>query len=103
MAKNEVIMLLQSYIQLLRAEGISVDKAFLYGSYLSNSASVDSDIDLMIVTDNDDDDYLAGKIWKLTRKVSSKIEPFLVGKGRFYGDDNSPLVDLVKRTGLEII
>jgi len=103
MAKNEIIKLLQSYIQLLRTEGISVDKAFLYGSYLSNSASADSDIDLMIVTDNDEDDYLAGKIWKLTRKVNSKIEPFLVGKGRFYGDDNSPLVDLVKRTGLEIV
>jgi predicted nucleotidyltransferase len=102
MAKNEVIKILQSYIYLLRAEGVSVDKAFLYGSYLSNSASMDSDIDLMIVTDNEDDDYLAGKIWKLTRKVNSKIEPFLVSKGRFYSDDNSPLVDLVKRTGLEI-
>jgi predicted nucleotidyltransferase len=103
MAKNEVIKILQSYIYLLRAEGISVDKAFLYGSYLSNTASPDSDIDLMIVTDNHDDDYLAGKIWKLTRKVNTKIEPFLVAKGRFYGDDNSPLVELVKNTGLEIV
>lgn len=103
MAKNEVIKLLQSYINLLKAEGISVDKAFLYGSYLSNSASTDSDIDLMIVTDNENDDYLAGKIWQLTRKVNSKIEPFLVGKERFYGNEGSPLVDLVKKTGLEIV
>ncbi len=102
MAKNEVIAILRTYIYLLRSEGISVDKAFLYGSYLNNTATSESDIDLMIVTENDADDYLAGKIWNLTRKVNSRIEPFLVGTKRFYSDDNSPLVDLVKRTGLEI-
>ncbi len=103
MAKNEVIEILRLYINLLKTEGIYVDKAFLYGSYLTDTATSDSDIDLMIVTDNENDDYLAGKIWKLTRKINSKIEPFLVGKNRFYSNDDSPLIDLVKRTGLEII
>ena len=102
MAKNEVIELLRSYIYLLRSEGILVDKAFLYGSYLSNTATSESDIDLMIVTDNDNDDYLAGKIWNLTKKINSKIEPFLISTNRFNSNDNSPLVDLIKRTGLEI-
>ncbi len=102
MAKGEVIELLKKYIYLLRSEGIIVNKAFLYGSYLSNTATDDSDIDLMIVTDNENDDYLTGKIWSLTKKVNSKIEPFLVGKRRFDNNDNSPLIDLVKRTGLEI-
>ena len=103
MAKSEVIEILRSYIYLLRAEGISVHKAFLYGSYLSNTATNESDIDLMIVTENENDDNLAGKIWKLTKKVNSRIEPFLVGTSRFNSNDNSPLVDLVKRTGLEIV
>jgi predicted nucleotidyltransferase len=102
MAKNEVIAILRTYIYLLRSEGISVDKAFLYGSYLTNTATSESDIDLMIVTENANDDYLAGKIWNLTRKVNSRIEPFLVGTKRFYSNDNSHLVDLVKRTALEI-
>ncbi|MCL6102517.1 MAG: nucleotidyltransferase domain-containing protein [Bacteroidetes bacterium] len=102
MAKSEVIEILRKYIYLLRAEGIAVDKAFLYGSYLTNTATNDSDIDLMIVTENENDDYLTGKIWSLTQKVNSKIEPYLVGTNRFYNNDNSPLIDLVKRTGLEI-
>ncbi|HAH24511.1 MAG TPA: hypothetical protein DCL77_12300 [Prolixibacteraceae bacterium] len=102
MDKIEVIELLKTYLSLLRTEGIIVDKAFLYGSYLSNTATNESDIDLMIVTENANDDYLAGKIWNLTRKVNSRIEPFLVGTNRFYSSENSPLVDLVKRTGLEI-
>jgi predicted nucleotidyltransferase len=102
MAKKEVIAILKSYIFILKSEGILVNSAYLYGSYLTNTATKDSDIDLMIVTDKEYDDYLVGKIWSLTRKVNSKIEPYLVSAKRFNSNDNSPLIDLVKRTGLEI-
>ena len=102
MAQNEVIAILKSYIFLLKTEGITVDRAFLYGSYLSNTATKDSDIDLMIVTNDEYDDYLVGKIWSLTKKVNSKIEPFVVTANRFNSNDDSPLIDLVKRTGIEI-
>jgi len=101
MVKREIIEILKKYIFVLRSEGISIDRAYLYGSYLSNTATDDSDIDVMIVTDSEDD-YQTGKIWSLTRKVNSKIEPYLVGKRRFYTNENSPLIDLVKRTGIEI-
>jgi len=101
MAKREIVEILKKYIYLLRSEGITVEKAFLYGSYLSNTATENSDIDIMIVTENEDD-YLAGRIWSLTGKVNSKIEPYLVAKGRFNSNDDSPLIDLVKKTGLEI-
>jgi predicted nucleotidyltransferase len=102
MAKNEVIEILRLYINILKSEGIFIDKAFLYGSYLTDTATSESDIDLLIVTENENDDNLAGRIWKLTRKVNTKIEPYLIGKKRFYSNDNSPLIDLIKRTGLEI-
>jgi len=102
MAKREIIDTLKKYIILLQSEGVLIDKAFLYGSYLSDSANDESDIDLMIVTENEEDDYLAGKVWSLTRKVNSKIEPYIVEKNRFYSDENSPLIKLVKSTGLEI-
>jgi len=101
MAKREIVEILKTYIFLLRSEGITIDKAYLYGSYLSNTATDDSDIDIMIVTENEDN-YLTGKILSLTRKVNSKIEPYLVEKGRFLNNQDSPLIDLVKRTGLEI-
>ena len=77
MAKREVIELLKKYIILLNAEGISVNKAFLFGSYLNDTASNSSDIDVMIVSDKYD--VTVGKIWKLTRKINTKIEPFLIG------------------------
>jgi predicted nucleotidyltransferase len=101
MAKRKIVEALKQYILILRSEGITVDKAYLYGSYLSNTATDDSDIDVMIVTDIEDD-YLTGKVWSLTRKVNSRIEPYIVGKKRFANNVDSPLIDLVKRTGLEI-
>ncbi len=103
MAQREVIELLKQYIALLRSEGINIYKAFLYGSYLTNTASDESDIDLMIVTEDESNDFVAGRIWSLTKKVNTKIEPYLVGRTRFDTNDNSPLIDLVRKNGLEIV
>ncbi len=102
MAKREIVDILKSYIFILRSEGITIDKAFLYGSYLKDTATDESDIDIMIVTEKEDD-YLTGKVWSLTKKVNSKIEPYLVAKGRFNNNIDSPLIELVKNTGIEII
>lgn len=104
MATSEVIELLKKYILLLNAEGISVYKAYLFGSYSTNTASDMSDIDVMIVSNKYDetDDVAAGKIWKLTRKVNTKIEPFLIGINKFNDDSSSPLVSMIKSNGIEI-
>ncbi len=105
MANREVIELLKKYLSLLKKEGISVEKAFLFGSYSSNTATDSSDIDLMIVTNNVDaeNDLIIGKIWSLTRKINTRIEPFLIGSDRFNRNDDSPLVDLIKNRGIEIV
>ena len=60
MDKREIIEILKKYIFVLRSEGIIVNKAYLYGSYLSNTANENSDIDIMIVTENEDD-YLSDR------------------------------------------
>lgn len=104
MVKAEVIELIKKYIMLLNTSGIAVYKAYLFGSYSTNTATDASDIDLMIVSEKYDetDDEVAGKIWRLTRKVSTKIEPFLIGVNKFRTSDNSPLIEQIKATGIEI-
>lgn len=104
MAKREVIEALKKYITLLNEEGISVSKAYLFGSYSNDTASEDSDIDVLIVSDkyDENDDIAAGKIWRLTRKVNTKIEPFLIGVRKFKYDNSSPLINLIKTSGIEI-
>jgi predicted nucleotidyltransferase len=105
MAKREVIELLKKYILLLNSEGISVSKAFLFGSYSTDTANDNSDIDIMIVSDkyDENDDLIIGKIWKLTRKINTKIEPFLIGNKKFITDNTSPLINLVKSKGIQIV
>ena len=102
MAQREVIEILKKYLLILKSEGIDIDKAYLYGSYLTETASDDSDIDLMLVTQNDDD-YNAGKIWSLTRRVNTRIEPFLINTKKFQSNEESPLIQMIKTTGLEIV
>jgi predicted nucleotidyltransferase len=105
MAQREIIELLKKYIILLNAEGISVNKAFLFGSYSTNTANDSSDIDVLIVSDkyNDTDDEVVGKIWKLTRKINSKIEPYLIGINKFRNDNISPFINMIKIHGIEIV
>lgn len=104
MAQREVIQVLKKYIEILRAEGISVNKAFLYGSYSDNSASEESDIDVLLVSDGFEksDDRLVGKVWRLTSKVNSRIEPILIGTDNFENSDGSPLISKIKETGIKI-
>jgi len=104
MARESIIELLTSYIQLLKNEGIKIDKAYLYGSYLTGNQTEESDIDLMLVSEqfNDSNDFLVGKIWSLTKKVNSRIEPYIVGRKRFENDEVSPILQIVKKEGLEI-
>lgn len=104
MVQGEVIRLLKKYIEILRAEGISVRKAFLYGSYSDNSASEDSDIDVLLVSDGfeESNDRLVGKVWRLTSKVNSRIEPILIETKNYENSENSPLISKVKETGIQI-
>lgn len=105
MATEEVIELSRRYVLLLNSQGLSVEKAYLFGSYAKGSETTLSDIDLLIVAKNynEDDDLMAGRMWMLTRKVSTKIEPVFVSSDRFRDDDSSQLIQTVKSTGIEII
>lgn len=104
MARSEVIELLKKYV-LLNSEGISVNKAFLFGSYSNDTATDSSDIDIMIVSDkyDENDDLAIGKIWNLTRKISTKIEPFLIGNLKFREDNSSPLISMIREQGIQIV
>lgn len=105
MARSEIIELLKKYVMLLNLEGVSVNKAYLFGSYSTDTASENSDIDVMIVSDkyDENDDMIVGKIWKLTRKINTKIEPFFIGDRKFREDDSSPLINMIKIKGIEIV
>ncbi len=104
MVQREVIKILKEYLHILEESGIYIQKAFLYGSYARNDANEQSDIDVMLISEifDKNDDKQIGKIWRLTTKINTRIEPYTVGINRFLKDDVSPLLEIVRREGIEI-
>ena len=72
----------------------------LYGSYANDTATVDSDIDIAVIFDGYDGDWLkdSATLWKLTRKISTCIEPILLDRT----NDPSGFVDKICRVGKTI-
>lgn len=104
MAKREIVKSVKKYLEVLRQEGYNIEKAYLYGSYAKGNAREDSDIDVMLVSPMFDqrDIRLKGRAWSLTIKADPRIEPYMVGSKQFLEDTNSPLLDIVKKEGIEI-
>ena len=106
MDRKETLNKVSEYIKILNDSGLHIEKAFLFGSAARNEAQEGSDIDVMLVSrrfDDNSDDSAYGLIWKLTRKVDSRIEPYAVGLSRFVNDEVSPLLQIVKKEGIQVI
>jgi hypothetical protein len=41
-----------------------------------------------------------GLVWRLTRLINSRIEPYLVGLNKFENDDISPILQIVRKEGI---
>ncbi len=104
MSKREVIDIIKSYLYLLESSGIPIEIAYLYGSYARNEANKNSDIDVMLVSDffDTDDVYILSKPWNYTTNIDYRIEPVAISSKRFKTDDVSPLLEMVRREGIEI-
>ena len=106
MARKETINIVSEYIKILNESGLLIDKAFLFGSAARNENHEESDIDVMLVSrrfDDSSDDLAYGLIWRLTRAVDTRIEPFAIGLSRFNNDDISPLLQIVKKEGIPLL
>jgi predicted nucleotidyltransferase len=104
MSQTEVINIVRAYLVVLKQAGINIDKAYLYGSYARGEANIDSDIDLLLVSSQfeTNDDYVLAKPWLYTNRVDFRIEPLAIGLKKFTSDDTSPIIEVVRQTGIEI-
>jgi len=69
----------------------------LYGSYAKGIARPDSDIDIAVIADKVEGDYLdqQAKLYRLRRLVDLRIEPVLIE----YGQDKSGFLREIMDTG----
>lgn len=104
MVDPKVIEVVKEYLDELVSRGITIKKAFIYGSHASGTATKESDIDLMLISplfDEQTDKYMP-LIWLSKIRTNNRIEPITIGEKRFMEDDVSPLIEIVRREGVEV-
>jgi len=104
MAQNDVINIVKQYIKNLQDGGINISFAYLYGSYARNENKQNSDIDVLLVSDDfdTDNDIILSTPWLPKYRNDFRIEPLAVGAKRFETDDCSPIIEAAKKEGIKI-
>ena len=98
MDQRKVINIAKLYSEKVRNFfNIGIYQIILFGSYAKNNATVDSDIDIAIVVEKFNDDYLSiiTNLYKLTRNIDDRIEPLLFLKN----NDKSGFLNQIQTEG----
>lgn len=105
MVDSKIKNLVEDYLNQLTLNGIFISKAYIFGSRVDGSANEESDIDVMLISPmfDQDADKFAGTLWITAGNIDYKIEPYPIGEKRFYSEDFSPLIEIVKHHGVEVI
>lgn len=74
---NDALKKAQTFVDAVRRTGIAVSKASVFGSYARGTATVDSDIDVCIVSSQFGNDYIEEmvRLRKIALTIDSRIEP----------------------------
>jgi predicted nucleotidyltransferase len=104
MLQQDAIKIVRQYVTNLNNGGISIAKAFIFGSYARNQANENSDIDVLLVSSifDTDDDSILSKPWSPKYRTNYHIEPVAIGLKRFQTDDNSIILEVVRKEGIEV-
>ena len=81
-------------------EELSPCKVILFGSLARGNFNENSDIDIAVIKDILDENYLelSKKLNRLTRNIDNRIEPILLGPS----DDKSGFLTTVLKSGIEL-
>ena len=79
MDKKTVIKRVKKYADTVK-KNFPVKKIILYGSYAKGTHREDSDIDVAVILESVDDDFLKSetKLFRLKRDIDPRIEPILL-------------------------
>ncbi len=104
MVDAEIRDIIVRFLNVLTSKGIRVEKAVLYGSYVSGNIHSGSDLDVAIISpDFGKDRFEEGKILlQLAWRVDPRIEPVPISSGSYENDTWIPLIYEIRRKGIEI-
>jgi uncharacterized protein len=96
------VLVIRNYLDVLINKKFAIRKVYLFGSYAKGTFDDNSDIDLAIIINNMTDQFLTQtELFKLTWGIDTRIEPHPFDEKEF--ELSNPLVNEIKRTGIEIL
>jgi predicted nucleotidyltransferase len=99
--KAAAIKIAKQYVELCRELNLQIKKAFLFGSFAKGTASNDSDIDLLLVSDQFIPNSLEN--WKMLAPITAKlyqVEPHPYPTKNY--DKGDPFLAEIKKDSIEI-
>ena len=103
MLAQSVLKAVNTYLDAVRAQGIAVERAVVFGSQATGTAHALSDIDLLVISPQFDamrDRSGINLLWRLAARVDSRIEPIPCGSRRWLEDDRSAIIEVARLQGL---
>jgi len=96
MDKATAIERVRRYTDIVR-ENFDVRRVILFGSYSKDTARKDSDIDIAVVLDLVEEDFLTAesRLFRLRREIDARIEPVLLDAS----NDRSGFLEEILKTG----
>ena len=97
-----ILTTVRLYLEKLRKNGITINKAYIFGSYVKGKPDRWSDIDIAIVSPQIGEDRFEERV-KLTQlaiSVDDRLEPLPFNPETFLDED--PLVKKIKNEGLAV-
>ena len=93
---------IKRFIDALKKEGIHIDKVILYGSYAHGNPTVDSDIDIAVISRNFGKDTVEEGmfLFRVAGSIDSRIEPVSVSLESYEKDTWLPLIFEIREKGI---
>lgn len=100
---SQVITIAQNFIKKVQADGLIVDKAFLFGSYAIGKEKTYSDIDICIVSPQLGKDFVSEmvRLQGLAHKVDMRIEAIPFHPDRL-NDPYDSLASEIRKYGISL-
>jgi hypothetical protein len=106
MADPSVLAVVQRYLRNLADQGILARRGITFGSYASGHPDEWSDIDLRVVSPAFDGPFSRDAVnclWRVAARTDSRIEPIPCGENQWAEDAITPIIEIARREGVQVI
>jgi predicted nucleotidyltransferase len=104
MVTQEIRDIVTRLVDAVSTKGVHVDKALLYGSFATGKQTVDSDLDIAIISnDFGRDRFNEGKmLMQLAWRIDARLHPVPVSADSYKNDTWVPLIHEIREHGVEV-